>query len=316
VDPVIAIVGPTASGKSELAQRVALRLGGEIISADSMQIYRGLNIGTAKLSPQEMQVTHHLIDIVDPGEAFSAQQYQSMARTCISALQSQQIVPILCGGTGLYVQATLEDMKFPKGEYRSEYRLHLESLAEDKGRDYLWDMLKAIDPDSAQVIHPHNTRRVVRALEMAKEGTSYAIQSKNIKTLDEVIPSLRFALKVDPAILHERINARVDKMIEKGLVEEVKALLNSGFKDALTASEAIGYKEILSYLKGEYTLDQAIEQIKTATRRYAKRQRSWFKRDKNIQWLDTETLSLDEMTEVIVSSFCSARTQGNKEWEQ
>ncbi len=316
MDPVIAIVGPTASGKSELAQHVALRLGGEIISADSMQIYRGLNIGTAKLSPQEMQVTHHLIDIVDPGEAFSVQQYQSMARTCISTLQSRQSVPILCGGTGLYVQATLEDMKFPKGEYRSEYRLRLESLAEDKGGDYLWDMLKTIDPDSAQVIHPHNTRRVIRALEMAKEGTSYAIQSKNIKTLDEVIPSLRFALKVDPAILHERINARVDKMIEKGLVEEVKALLNSGFKDALTASEAIGYKEILSYLKGECTLDQAIEQIKTATRRYAKRQRSWFKRDKNIQWLDTEQLSLDEMTEAIVSSFCSARTQGNKEWEQ
>lgn len=303
--PVLAIVGPTASGKSNLAQKVALALDGEVISADSMQIYRGMNIGTAKLSSEEMLIPHHMIDILDPGKPFSVQQYQDEARAIISSLYQQNKTPILCGGTGLYVQAVLEDMQFPKGEYESASRKKYEALRREKGSDYLWHLLQNRDPISAEIIHPHNIRRVIRALEMSDEGISYAEQSRNLKCLPEVFPSLRFGLSVEPSILRERIDIRVDAMIGNGLLDEVKSLLRSGFKNALTAKEAIGYKELVSFLDGAQTFEEAVEQIKIATRRYAKRQRSWFRRDKHIIWIDADSRSLDEMTEEIVEIYRS-----------
>lgn len=302
--PVITIVGPTASGKSSLAIRVAEVLKGEVISADSMQIYRHMNIGTAKVDVASTSITHYGIDIVDPGEPYSAQLFQQYARTAILEINSRDHVPIICGGTGFYIQAVLEDMQFPAGEQtdnpvRDRYQKYLDQ----NGKDALWDLLNQKDPESAAVIHPNNSRRVIRALEMHEEGVSYAEQSKNIKQLPHVVPSVRFGLRVSPHVLSNRINERVDSMISQGLIDEVQELLQSGFEGALTAPQAIGYKEIVSYLKGNCTLDEAIEQIKTATRRYAKRQRSWFRRDKSIMWLDAESCNTDQLTHQICDKY-------------
>ena len=301
---VIAILGPTASGKSEVAQAVARILDGEVISADSMQVYRGMDIGTAKLSLSEREVPHHLIDILEPGEAFSAQLFQTLARTSIEDIASRDKVPVLCGGTGLYVQAALEDMRFPKGEQtHNDVRDKYETFALEHGSQALWDELHRRDPESAARIHPNNTRRVVRALEMQEQGISYADQVKDMRELPEVVPSLRFALMRDPVLLAERINVRVDRMIEMGLVQEVEALLDKGLRDALTAPQAIGYKEIVSYLDGDTTLDDAVEQIKTATRRYAKRQRTWLRRDSRLMPLDADILTTDQIIASIVEHY-------------
>lgn len=309
--PVIAILGPTASGKSEVAQRVASELDGEVVSADSMQVYRGMDIGTAKLPSKEQLVVHHLIDILEPGEAFSAQLFQSLARACFADISSRNKVPILCGGTGLYVQAALEDMNFPKGDQEhNPIREYYEAIAEEQGNHYVWELLKAKDPASAQLIHENNVRRVIRALEMLEQGISYADQVKDMKHLPEVVPSLRFALQRDPVLLAKRINERVDMMIEKGLVTEVQELLDAGFRAALTAPQAIGYKEIVSYLDGTITLDVAIESIKTATRRYAKRQRTWLRRDSRVQFLDADTLTLDQIVSVVISTYRQSLTMG------
>lgn len=301
---VIAILGPTASGKSEVAQEVARILDGEVISADSMQVYRGMDIGTAKLSASEQKVPHHLIDILEPGEVFSVQLFQTLARTSIKDISSRDKVPVLCGGTGLYVQAVLEDMRFPKGEQtHNEVRDKYESFAKTYGSQALWDELYRKDPESASRIHPNNTRRVVRALEMFEQGISYADQVKDMRELPEVVSSLRFALMRDPVLLAERINIRVDRMIEMGLVQEVESLLDKGLRSALTAPQAIGYKEIVAYLDGDTSLDDAIEQIKTATRRYAKRQRTWLRRDSRLTPLDADILTTDQIIESIVERY-------------
>lgn len=301
---VVSIVGPTASGKSALAQSVALELDGEVVSADSMQIYRFMDIGTAKLKPEERLVKHHLLDIVDPGQSYSAQLFQDQARAAFRDIATRNKVPILSGGTGFYVQAALEDMRFPEGEQDDNpLRAHYEALQAQQGNEALWNMLNEKDPASAKLIHPNNFKRVIRALEMHEEGVSYADQVKNIRSLPEAIPSIRFFLEVDPFILAERINARVDMMREEGLVEEVEALMARGFEEALTAPKAIGYKEIIAYEKGEITLDEAFRQIKTATRRYAKRQRSWFRRDERLIPLNADDLSVEQMTAIICERY-------------
>lgn len=305
--PVISIVGPTASGKSSLAQSVALELDGEVVSADSMQIYRSMDIGTAKVLPNEQLVPHHLIDMIDPGQAYSAQLFQDQARAAFQDIYDRDKVPILCGGTGFYVQAALEEMTFPDGEQEENpLRDALEAFRKERGNDALWSLLNAKDPRSAALIHPNNHVRVIRALEMHEEGVSYASQVANIKALPEAVWSLRFFLQVDPHVLAQRIDARVDAMREAGLVEEVRSLVERGFEDALTAPKAIGYKEIMAAMKGQMTLDRAFDQIKTATRRYAKRQRSWFRRDKRLIILDADRLSNEEMTALICKRYRAA----------
>lgn len=307
--PVISIVGPTASGKSSLAQEVALALDGEVVSADSMQIYRGMDIGTAKISFDEQKVVHHLLDIVDPGTAFSAQQFQERSRECFLDIQARDKVAVLCGGTGFYVQAALEDMRFPKGEQvDNPIRQRYSEMASTLGERAVWDELNKLDSASAAVIHPNNVRRVIRALEMHFEGVSYAEQVKGIKSLEEVVPSCRFGISVDPELLRNRIDSRVDLMVELGLVAEVEALLNAGFESALTAPQAIGYKEVVAFLKGNNSLDQAIDDIKLATRRYAKRQRSWFRRDSRIEWLDSAEMSQADMCEYVCELYCKRFT--------
>ena len=302
--PVVAILGPTASGKSDLAQHVALRIDGEVVSADSMQVYRGMDIGTAKIPQAEMLVPHHLIDILDPGEAFSAQLFQSLSRSCFSDIQNRGRVPILCGGTGLYVQSALEDMRFPKGDQQhNTVRTKYEMIAAEYGNQAVWDRLNEVDPGSAALLHPNNVRRVIRALEMHEQGVSYATQVQRMKELPEVVPSIRFALKRDPAYLAARINKRVENMFEMGLVKEVQLLLDDGWRAALTAPQAIGYKEVVSALDGSISMNEAIELIKTATRRYAKRQRTWLRRDSRLIWLDADSLSFSEMVDCVVETY-------------
>lgn len=298
---VICVLGPTASGKSAVAQGVALALDGEVVSADSMQIYRGMDIGTAKITPEEMRVPHHLIDIMEPGESFSAQLFQRLARQAFSDIEAKGKVSVLCGGTGLYVQAALEDMRFPKGEQdNNAFRAHYEALAHEQGVEAVWEELNRLDAASAAVIHPNNVRRVIRALEMHEQGISYAEQVSGMKELPEVVPSLRFGLMRDAEKLAVRINMRVDAMFEAGLVSEVESLLDSGLREALTAPQAIGYKEVVAALDGNITMDQAREDIKTATRRYAKRQRSWLRRDKRVVMLDADVCSEEQLVNEIV----------------
>ena len=288
--PVICIVGPTASGKSDAAQLVARRLGGEVVSADSMQIYRGMDIDTGKVLPEERLVPHHGLDLIDPGEPYSAALFQAYSRTCFSEINSRGNWPILAGGTGLYVRAAIDAYDFPSGEQvENPVRERYTAYANEHGPQALWELLNEIDPASAAVLHPNNVRRVVRAFEMLEcEQTTYAEQLKNLSSIEQAVPALFFGLYVDPEILKARIDARVDRMVETGLVEEVEGLLSKGFREGVTAPQAIGYKEIVRALEGEISLDQAIEDIKLATRRYAKRQRTWFRKDVRIKWIDAD----------------------------
>ncbi len=308
--PILSIVGPTASGKSDLAISAALALGGEVVSADSMQIYRGMDIGTAKVPLSERKVPHHLIDIVDPGQAYSAQLFQQDARAVFEQLHTQGKASILCGGTGFYVQAALDHMEFPKGDQLDNpIRDKWQAYADEHGANALWEKLKSLDERSAKCVHPHNVRRVIRALEMHDQGISYADQVHKLKLVEPEFASVRFGLLVDKDRLIERIDRRVDLMFERGLVDEVSSLLYQGFEEALTAPQAIGYKEVVAALKGAYSLDVARDEIKVATRRYAKRQRSWFKRDKSLIWLDANERSTDSLAEELLTIYESKRKE-------
>lgn len=288
--PVICIVGPTASGKTDVAQLLALRCGGEVVSADSMQIYRGMDIGTGKLPVRDRLVPHFGFDLVDPGEPYSAAVYQAYARACFADIASRGKRAFLVGGTGLYVRAAIDAYDFPKGEQvQNPVRDRWNAYADEHGAQALWDRLHDTDPESAAVIHPNNTRRVVRAFELLAEGSSYAEQKRNLAHIEQAIPACFIGLSVDPELLKARIDRRVDSMVENGLVDEVKRLLDAGFRDGVTAPQAIGYKEIVAALDGAITLDEAIDQIKLATRRYAKRQRTWFRKDNRIVWVDANS---------------------------
>ncbi len=288
--PVVCVVGPTASGKTDVAQLLALTNDGEIVSADSMQIYRGMDIGTGKLPEDQRLVPHYGFDLVDPGEPYSAAVYQTYARLCFDDIASRGKRPFLVGGTGLYVRAAIDAYDFPKGEQiDNPEREKWTAFAEEYGAQALWDKLHDIDPESAAVVHPNNVRRVVRAFELLAEGTTYAEQKRNLSHIPQAVPAVFIGLAVDPEVLKARIDARVDRMVEHGLVDEVKALLDSGFREGITAPQAIGYKEIVAALDGETTLAEAIAQIKQATRRYAKRQRTWFRKDKRITWINADS---------------------------
>lgn len=308
-DQVVCIVGPTASGKTDLAQALALKLDGEVVSADSMQIYRGMDIGTGKIPVGERLVPHHGFDLVDPGQPYSAALFQEYARNCFSEIRSRGKRSILAGGTGLYVRAAIDEYEFPKGEQvDNPIRDFYTAYAEQNGPQALWNLLHEKDPDSARILHPNNVRRVVRAFELLDEGRSYAEQAANLARIPEHIPSVHIGLQVDPEILRQRINARVDKMVEQGLIEEVKLLLERGFRDGITAQQAIGYKEIVRALDGHITMEEAIEEIKASTRRYAKRQRTWFRKDSRIHWLDADTYDLELLVEQASEIICKTST--------
>jgi tRNA dimethylallyltransferase len=255
-----------------------------------------MDIGTAKLMPEDRLVPHHVIDVVDPGEAYSAALFQDDARAAIIDIFSRELTPVVAGGTGFYVRAALDDYNFPAGEQvsnpiREKYTQYLN----EHGAMELWNRLKEADPMSANAIHPNNTKRVIRAFELLAEGKSYAQQLQNLHEIKAKYDTIYIGIDVERDKLREKIDKRVDIMREMGLVEEVKSLLNLGFESALTAPQAIGYKEIVAAFNDQYTLDVAFDQIKTATKRYAKRQRSWFRQDKRINWLDATDKNIEEL---------------------
>jgi tRNA dimethylallyltransferase len=288
---VIAVVGPTAVGKTGIAEDLAVALGAEIVSADSMQVYRGMDIGTAKRPFGARRVRYHLIDMVDPGTPFSAALYQRLARDAIFEISARGSTPIVCGGTGLYVRAALDDWRFPAGEQASPLRQDLEELARRIGPEALHDRLRKIDPESAALIHPNNVRRTVRALEMAQEGGSYAEQAVGFAQRAEFFDTTYVGLTMQRDALYERIDTRVDAMVASGLLEEVRRLLAEGFRNALTAQQAIGYKELVRVVEDGTSLNEAVSAIKQASRRYAKRQLTWFRADPRIRWTDVTDLS-------------------------
>ena len=286
---VLAVVGPTASGKSAVADLVAAALGSEVVSADAMQVYRGMDIGTAKTPVAERLVPLRCVDLVDPGEAYSVALYATAAHDAIDAVCAAGRIPVVCGGTGLYVRAAVEAMDFPAGEQcDNPVRRRYEEMAERLGPDRLHGLLAERDPQSAELIHPNNVRRVVRAFELLEQGTSYAIEHQTLHQRVDRRPTLHIGLRLPREVLYARINARVDAMVQEGLVDEVRALVEHGFASTLTARQAIGYKEILDVFDGACTLDEAVERIKQATRRYAKRQMTWFKADGRIHWIDAD----------------------------
>lgn len=294
--PVVCVVGPTASGKSDLAQALCVALDGEVVSADSMQVYRGMDIGTGKIPVSERKVPHHGLDLVDPGEPYSAALYQAYARSCFAEIDARGKRCVLAGGTGFYVRAAVDNYDFPRGEQvENPVRERYRRFAEERGSVALWQLLSERDERSANEIHQNDVKRVIRALELLEEGVSYAQQKENLQHLGSAVPSVFVGLSVDPDVLRARIDRRVDRMVAEGLVDEVKTLLNRGFRAGVTAPYAIGYKEIVSALDGACTLEEAVEQIKVATHRYAKRQRTWFRKDARIHWLDADDFDVDRL---------------------
>lgn len=287
---VIVIAGPTASGKTNLSIELAKRLNGEIISADSMQIYKHMDIGTAKPTNDEMQgIKHYLIDEVLPNEEFNVVKFKELAEKYIEEIMAKGKLPIIVGGTGLYISSLIDNINFSESQCDWELREELKKEAEEFGAEYLHDKLKQIDNEAANNIHPNNIKRVIRALEV------YSQTQKPISYHNEIsrgVPSkfnfILIGLTMDRQYLYERINRRVDIMLKNGLVEEVKSLAELGFSDSITAMQGIGYKEILAYIEGKNSLEEAVEIIKRDSRRYAKRQLTWFRRIKEIKWFNID----------------------------
>lgn len=294
--PLIILAGPTAVGKTELSIKLAKAVNGEIISCDSMQVYKYMDIGTAKISPQEMEgVPHYMIDFLEPDEEFNVVKFQQYTIKYIQQIYNNNRIPILVGGTGFYIQAVLYDIDFTENETDSSYREELEQLAKEEGGHILHDMLQKVDPESAKAIHPNNVKRVIRALEYAKL-TGSKISDHNKEQKDKISPYqfCYFVLNRDRKYLYENINKRVDIMVNKGLVEEVKSLLDKGYSKDLVSMQGLGYKEIIPYLEGKCSLEQAIEILKRDTRHFAKRQITWFKREKDAIWMDKDNYKSEE----------------------
>ncbi|MHB8840462.1 MAG: tRNA (adenosine(37)-N6)-dimethylallyltransferase MiaA [Candidatus Aquicultor sp.] len=301
-EKLIAIIGPTATGKSDVAVELAKRIEGEVVSADSMQIYMGMDIGTAKVTPAEMQgVPHYCIDIVEPADPFSVAEYQRLAGEIIDDIVRRGKIPILVGGTGLYVRSVIDKLEFPSGKISSEVRERLEKKARSEGAEALYKELIQKDPAAAEIVHPNNVRRVIRALEVIElTGRPFSSYQGAWKDRESVYDLEMFGLTMDRKLLHERINLRVDKMVQAGLLDEVKGLVGRGYKRFLTSQQAIGYKEVIGYLHGDIPLEEAVETIKARTRQYAKRQLTWFRADHRVQWIDvTDKTAGDAVNEII-----------------
>ena len=284
---VIAIVGPTAVGKTALSIELAKKLDGEIINGDSMQVYRDLNIGTAKITPEEMDgVPHHLLDILEPTDSFSVADYQQAVREKITEIQSRGKMPIIVGGTGLYVQAVLYDFRFTEEKIDEGVREAYYTALEQVGPEAMHARLAAVDPETAKTIHPNNTRRVIRALEMAEHSDVKKSNDAQHQGEKALYHHLIIGLNMDREKLYERINLRVDMMLEQGLVDEVRGLYDRDIRD-VQAIRAIGYKELYDYFDGRETFEQAIENLKQNSRRYAKRQLTYFRNKMDITWYDS-----------------------------
>ena len=286
--PLIILTGPTAVGKSALSISLAHKIGGDIISADSVQVYKRMNVGSDKITTDKMDgISHHLIDVLEPTEEFNVVLFKEMAKKCIDDIVSRGKIPIIVGGTGFYIQAVLYDIDFTATDSDTAFRDQLEKTASIKGNEYLHAILQNVDPDSAAIIHPNNTKRVIRALEYNYK-TGEQISKHNELEHNKISPyDFRyFVLTDDRDILYSRIDKRVDKMLDEGLVDEVRSLIESGVSADMTSMQGLGYKEIVRYLNGEYDLERAIYLIKQGTRHFAKRQLTWFRREKEVIWID------------------------------
>lgn len=286
--PLLSIVGPTGIGKTETSISLAENLGGEIISADSMQIYKYMDIGTAKITKEEMKgIPHYLIDIVYPDEEFTVSDFKESATKYINNIYNRGNLPIIVGGTGLYVNSLVYDLNFTNVAPNNEFREKYEIIADKYGNGVIYEELRSIDPKSAKRIHVNDRKRIIRALEIyyvTKKPMS--VYYKDFRRYNDDFDVVMIGLTNKREDLYKRINYRVDRMIEKGLIEEVKGLLDMGYTDDLNSLQALGYKEIILYLKNEITLDEAIDLIKRSTRKFAKRQLTWFRRDNRIKWID------------------------------
>ena len=284
---IIIICGPTASGKSAVALECAKLLDSEIIYADSMDIYKNLNIGTAKPTLSEQSIVkHHLIDVANPNEDFSVSQYKQLARPIINDLINKGKVPIICGGTGFYINSILYDFSYGNGKGDLNVREKYKKIAEEFGNNYVYNLLKEIDPLSAEKIHENDVKRVIRALEIAETG----IKKSDIQ--DDLTPKYNYSaysINFDRELLYKRINDRVDQMFKLGLVDEVNSLINSGITIKNQCMQGIGYKEVYSYINNEISLDECIELIKLNTRHYAKRQITFFKKLNGLQYLEPDS---------------------------
>ena len=284
---VIVICGPTASGKTALSIELAKQLNTEIVSADSMQIYKDMNIGSAKPTLQEMQgIKHYMLDFVSPDERYSVADYKKQATICIEEILKKGKIPIVVGGTGLYIDSLIYNIEYDEIEYDEKYRKELEEIAKNEGLDVLYDRAKEIDPEAIKSISKNDKKRIIRILEIYKATGKTKTEQEILSRKNEVPYDYKvFAINMDRQVLYDRINKRVDIMVEQGLIEEVK-MISEKYKKYPTAMQALGYKEIKQYLDGNLTKEDAIEKIKQETRRYAKRQLTWFRKNKQTIWLD------------------------------
>lgn len=293
--PLIVLTGPTAVGKTELSIQLAKKINGEIISADSMQVYKYMDIGTAKIMPEEMLgVKHYLVDEIMPQEEFNVVVFQQLAKKYMVEIYEKGKIPIFVGGTGFYIQSVIKDIDFTETKTDSNYRIELEHLAKEKGAQYLHQLLTKVDEKAALAIHENNVKRVIRALEFHKEtGKLISTHNEEESQKDSPYNFAYFVLNTERKLLYERINLRIDKMLKDGLVEEVQMLAKMGLTKEMVSMQGLGYKEILSYLNGELTLEEAVYLLKRDTRRFAKRQLTWFRRESNVTWIEKEQFDFD-----------------------
>lgn len=287
--PLIILTGPTAVGKTSLSVELAKAVNGEMISADSMQVYKQMDIGTAKIKPEEMQgIQHYLIDMLDPKEDFNVVMFQKLAKEAMETIYAKGKIPIVVGGTGFYIQALLYDIDFEETQI-SAYRDELSEFVKQNGVQALHEKLKEIDPVSFKEIHPNNVKRVIRALEFYHD-TGVPISKHNVEQSQKQSPYnfVYFVLNDDREILYQRIDKRVDQMMEEGLEKEVKTLIDYGCDETMVSMQGLGYKEFFPYFRGEYDLEEAVRILKRDTRHFAKRQLTWFRREKEVTWVDRQ----------------------------
>lgn len=295
-NPLIILTGPTAAGKTKLSIALAKAVNGEIISADSMQVYRHMDIGSAKIRPDEMcGVRHHLVDILEPTQDFNIVLFQKYAKQAIAEIREKGKIPIMAGGTGFYIQSVLYDIDFQESSEDSTLRLELEETARQNGAAYLHDILKECDPGAAREIHANNVKRVIRAIEFYRQtGRKISEHNETEREKQPAYDSHYFVLTDKREKLYANIDRRVDVMVENGLVDEVKRLLAMGCRRDSTAMQGLGYKEIIAYLAGETTLEEAVYRIKRDTRHFAKRQLTWFRRERGVIWIEKDKFAYDD----------------------
>ncbi|MFQ9977074.1 tRNA (adenosine(37)-N6)-dimethylallyltransferase MiaA [Clostridium cadaveris] len=304
---ILVLSGPTAVGKTSLSIELAHKLNGEIISCDSMQIYKYMDIGSAKITSEEMDgIPHHMIDIIEPNESFTVADFKERASKLINDIKSRGKLPMLVGGTGLYIDSIICNLSFTDGNKDDEYRIYLESLAKEKGKEYVHKLLEEVDSISAKNIHYNNLKRVIRALEVFKiTGKPFSEYNIGKKKYDVPYDVYYYVLTMNRGELYERINKRVDIMFDDGLLEEVQKLKDLGYNSEMQSMNGIGYKELLHYLDGNISLEEAKDMIKQGSRNYAKRQLTWFRKDNRVKYLDKDIISQNDIVNKILSDISS-----------